>query len=113
MCMKCGATGSERLVLLARKCKGPDANPGTLRNIEYFKKGKKLPGFAEWPYRKAMHPFKETIKTMSREEADALTRVVRQVQSLATLENPLKRIPEAVLSSHSTALQESDSEELV
>lgn len=50
MCLKCGATGSRKLVKLARECKRPTA-AGKI-NIEAYAKGRPPPGYDGWPYKR-------------------------------------------------------------
>jgi len=53
MCIKCGATGSRKLVKLARECKRPTA-AGKI-NIDAYAEGRPLPKYEGWPYKRIHH----------------------------------------------------------
>ena len=53
MCTKCGATGSRKLVKLARECERPTA-AGKI-NIDAYAAGKPPPGYDGWPYKRIHH----------------------------------------------------------
>jgi len=53
MCIKCGATGSRKLVKLAKDCKRP-TQAGKI-NRDAYAAGKPLVGYEGWPYKRVHH----------------------------------------------------------
>ena len=53
MCIKCGATGSRKLVKLAKECKRPTAAGKC--NIDAYAAEKPLTGYEGWPYKRIHH----------------------------------------------------------
>jgi len=53
LCVKCGATGSRKLVKLARECKHP-TQAGKI-NRDAYAAGRPLPRYEGWPYKRVHH----------------------------------------------------------
>jgi len=53
LCIKCGATGSRKLVKLAKECKRP-TQAGKC-NRDAYAAGRPLAGYEGWPYKRVHH----------------------------------------------------------